>query len=153
MASILTKIITGVINTWDVAEAAIEKEWSAVTGKLPSSALPDAGATLSVLKQDASDAISAAASAEATYAPALAKTLESAADGALAVLLGGYSVPLIPLTNAGIDKIVSTGSAVLQSWAVSAKAGLAPATPTVTQAPTTQPITASVPLQSAPPGA
>lgn len=132
MASIITKILNGLVqiekvgeSIWNAAEAEIEKDWNAVKAALPASAQVNADAALADLKQAASDAITTAASAEAVYAPTLAKGIESVADSALAALLGGFSVPLIPVTNAGIDKLVDTATATLQSWALKAKATLA----------------------------
>lgn len=156
MASIITKILNGLVqiekvgeSIWNAAEAEIEKDWNAVKAALPASAQVNADAALADLKQAASDAITTAASAEAVYAPTLAKGIESVADSALAALLGGFSVPLIPVTNAGIDKLVDTATATLQSWALKAKSSLATNnTPTPGQktAPPTSQVGSAAPL-------
>lgn len=125
MTSIITKILTGAETVWDAIETEITNDWNKVKSALPASSQSGATAILSDLKQAASDAITTAAGAEAVYAPTLAKGIETVADNALAALLGGFSVPLIPVTNAGIDKLVDTGTATFQAWALKAKASLA----------------------------
>ena len=133
MTGIITQILNGAVKIFDVAETDIEAAIAKIKGALPASAQGDLVATATDLKQAASDALTTVASAEAAYAPTLAKVVEAAADDALGILLNGYSVPLIPLVNGGIDKIVDTATATLQAWAVSVKAQAA--TTTVVTAP------------------
>lgn len=125
--NIIAAIATKVETVWSAAEAAIDADFAKIEAALPASAAPNLAAVKSDLKQAASDALSTAASGAAPYAPALSKVLETAADAALAELTGGLSQPYNPLLNSGIDKIVADGLAMLQGWALSAKAAAAPA--------------------------
>lgn len=120
-ANIISQIWTGVVTTWDKAEAWIDTQVARVEAVLPGAASPIA----SDLKQLASDAVGAAAQAEATFEPALVTGIETLADAALTKVTGGLALPLVQMTNDGIANIAAKGQAAIQAWALKAQAALA----------------------------
>jgi hypothetical protein len=127
MTSIVTKIATGVVTLWDDIEKDIEADYDKIKGALPASAQADLAASVSDVKQGASDILSMAASAGSSILPTLATEGEKILDSALATYTNGAALPLVPLVNSGVDQIANAAVATINAWALKAKASLAPA--------------------------
>lgn len=125
--SILSKIVSGAVSLWNEIVTDIDADVAKVKAALPSSSIPGFEATISDIKQGASDALGAVAAGIKATTPAFISGIEALADTELTTQTNGVAVPLVPMTNKGIADIVNTGSAALQAWALKAAANLAPA--------------------------
>lgn len=135
--NIITAIYTGVVKDWTAAEAAIEALVAKVKSALPASATPQLAQAISDVKQLASDALTIADSGLSAVAPMLVGAVEKAADEALVTLTNGMALPLVPMTNKGIEDAAAVIVAAAKGWELKAKAGLAsnPASGTFTNSP------------------
>lgn len=124
--SVITNIVSGATKLWHEVVTDIEADAAKVRAALPSSALPNFDAAVSVIKQGASDAISLADSAFAGSAGRIAPAIEAALDAELVALTNGAALPLVPLVNDGVDKLDAFAVSVAHAWALKAKAALAP---------------------------
>lgn len=124
--SIISDIYNGVKKEWSVIAGDIEAMFAVVKSALPASAQGDIAAAQQELKQAASLALGAAVAGVVSFEPAFVKGLEASADGALAALTGGLSVPFNPLLNNGIEDVVAKGTAALQAWGLAQKANAVP---------------------------
>ncbi|HEX4197723.1 MAG TPA: hypothetical protein VHZ26_09790 [Caulobacteraceae bacterium] len=106
---------------------------------LPSSAVPAFDATVSDIKQGASDALGLVGSGLTGAEPALVAGVETALDNALGVATGGESLPLNPLVNAGITNLASLATSAVSAWLLKQQAALA----SPVAAPAAQPVAAS----------
>jgi hypothetical protein len=123
--SVISKIASGALTVWDDIEGVIDADAAKISKTLPASAQTTLAATVSDVKQGASDAISMLTTAGAAVLPTLAKDGEAVLDQALATYSNGVALPLVPMVNAGIDDIVSMAVAAAQAWGLKAKASLA----------------------------
>lgn len=85
----------------------------------------DAGAALAVVKQAASDAITAADTMVGRAAAPTALAVETALDAALAGLTHGASVALNPFVNDGVDALAKYVKDAADAWALKTKASIA----------------------------
>ena len=85
----------------------------------------DAGAALAVVKQAASDAITAADTMVGQAAAPATVAVETALEAALASLTHGGSVVLNPFVNDGVDALAKAVKDAADAWALKAKAALA----------------------------
>ena len=118
--NILTEIWTDAEKVWSSIATTIEGDVARVEA-----VLPGAAPVVADIKQAASDALGAVATAEATYEPTLVSALEGLADAALTKVTGGLALPLVPLTNSGIQDIANLGQKWFQAWALKTQASLA----------------------------
>jgi iron uptake system EfeUOB component EfeO/EfeM len=123
--SVISKIASGALTVWDDIEGVIDADAAKISKTLPASAQTTLAATVSDVKQGASDAISMLTTAGAAVLPTLAKDGEAVLDQALATYSNGVALPLVPMVNAGIDEIVGMAVAAAQAWGLKAKASLA----------------------------
>lgn len=126
--NIITQIAAGAVTAWHEIEADIEADVAKVKAALPASALPGFDATVSDIKQGASDTLSTASSSLGAAAPDMLKGLDALVDAAIATLTNGAATPLIPIVNMGLDKVEAMAIAAVQAKILKAKAGMA-ATP------------------------
>lgn len=125
MSSIISKIVSGVVTAWHDAEKEIDALALEVKNALPASAQPNLAAAISDVKQAASDALSIADSSLAGVAPVLVRGIETLADNALVSLTNGLALPLVPMTNKGIEDASALIIAAARAWELKAKASLA----------------------------
>ncbi len=123
--SVVSKIIHGVVTVWDAAEADVDAAFNAIKATLPASAQGALVADVAAVKQAASDALTFASGAAGDAEKTLAAGLEAALDAYLTTATNGAAVPLVPVVNTGIDSVGNLALGVVQSWLLSAKAGLA----------------------------
>lgn len=88
-------------------------------------------ATVSALKQGASNLVALADSELASHYDVMLASVTSAADVALAKVTGGLAIPAVPLMNQTIKDLAAAGKHALDVWALQSQAALNP--------PTTQP--------------
>ncbi|HEY2710072.1 MAG TPA: hypothetical protein VGI95_18655 [Caulobacteraceae bacterium] len=124
MANIISQIWNGAITLAEDAERDIEADIARIKTAFPPAATT-VDALAAVVKQGASDAIGALDTALAAAAPAVTKQIETAADGALTSATGGLALPLVGLTNAGVEAIENLIVSTANAWALKAKATLA----------------------------
>jgi hypothetical protein len=125
--NIISQIITGAKTVWNDIVADIENDAAKVKAALPASAVPDFNATISDLKQGASDALGLADAGLTGAEPALVAGLETALDNALGVATGGASLPLNPLVNAGLTNLATLATSTVNAWLLKQQAAMAPA--------------------------
>ena len=118
--NIITQIYSGAVKVWDTIVTDVQTDIAKVEA-----VLPGAAPVIADIKQLASDALGSAVNGVVTYEPALVSGLEGLADAALAKFSGGLALPLVEMTNAGIQKIVADGTAGFQAWALKQQAALA----------------------------
>lgn len=123
--SIIAQIFNGAVTVWDDVKADIEKDAAKIEAVLGGASSPGVAAVVTDIKQGASDALSTASAMVATYEPKFVTGLEALADAALSTYTGGLALPLVALTNEGIEKLSAAGASALQAWALKAKAALA----------------------------
>ena len=146
LVSVITGIWNKAVQDWTAAETWIDDRVKAIEAALPG-ATTVINTVVADAKQAASDAIGLADTMVDQWAPTLTTTLEGGADLALTKYTGGLAVPLIPMTNDAIDRIVSLGKDTLDSWALKAKASLAENNDNAAATPTSGP--GPVPTQAA----
>lgn len=123
--SILSELRKGNI-TWSQAESQVVAWGEKIIAGDPT--LTNAvGAVVSDIKQAASNAIGDADAAFVAFIGPATQGLEGALDTALAGYTHGFSLVLNPLINDTIDKIEAAAVAEANTWALKAKAALAPA--------------------------
>lgn len=121
--SILTELMHGKITFSQAAAKATAWAQSIIAGD---AVLTEAaGASLSIVKQAASDAITIGDTALATHAGPVADAVEAALETALSRATNGASVAFNPLIDAGIDQFVNVAVSAAHSWALEYKAKLA----------------------------
>ena len=86
-----------------------------------------AAATLSDIKQGASNAVEAADSALAAHCDGIVTGTEALLKGTLAKATGGVSVPFNPFISDGSDRLAAAVKAQADAWVLQAKAKLASA--------------------------
>ena len=118
--NIITQIYSGAVKVWDTIVTDVQTDIAKVEAVLPGSA-----PVIADIKQLASDALGSAVNGLVTYEPALVSGVEGLADAALTKFSGGLALPLVQMTNAGIQKIVADGTAGFQAWALKQQAVLA----------------------------
>lgn len=125
--SILTDLIHGRI---DFAQAASQAEqWAQKIVASNPTATQLAQASLSAVKQGASNMVALADTELAQHYSQIVAGIETAADAALNGATGGKALPAVPLVNGTIEQIAAAGKAALDTWAMQAKASLTPAQP------------------------
>jgi hypothetical protein len=132
--NIITQIITGVKTAWTDVENFIDGEAAKVVAVLPSSAVPGFNATISDLKQGASDALGTANTVITGGEPALVTAIEGALDTWLATATGGATLALNPLINSGLTDGAGLATSAVSAWLLKAQAALATNTPAVVPA-------------------
>lgn len=126
--SILTELMHGRITFAQAAKEATD--WAQSVIAKDAVLTQAAAATLTIVKQGASDAITIGDTALAQHAIPVADAVEAALETALAGATGGVSVVLNPLIDSGIDQFVNVAVAAAHAWALEYKAKLAtPAAP------------------------
>lgn len=123
--NVIASIFSGAVTLWHDAESAIEDLVAKVKAELPASANPGFDAAVSDLKQFASDALTTMDSGLAAVAPTIAAGAEKVLDDALVTMTNGLAVPLIPLTNKGVEDITALLVSIAHGWELKAKAALA----------------------------
>lgn len=120
--SILTELFEGKITFGQASEKATG--WAqALTSKDPALAAA-VGASLSIIKQGASNAIMLADTELGQYIHPAAVAVETALDAALAGATRGASLPFNPIVNSSIDQMAATVKAAADAWALQAKSNL-----------------------------
>ena len=122
--SILTDLLSKKI-TFSQAVSEVEA-WAAKILTGDPSLTSAVGAVVSGVKQAASDAVSDADQAFASFIGPATQALESDLDAALAGYTHGISLVFSPLINDIIDRIAAAAVAEANTWALKAKAALAP---------------------------
>jgi hypothetical protein len=125
--SILLDLIRGKIT---FATAATEAgQWAQKVVAANPQAQAFASASLSAVKQGASNAVALADTELADHYAQIVGAVEAGADAALSGATGGKALPAVPLVNATIEQIAAAGKAALDAWALQAKANLTPTQP------------------------
>lgn len=131
--SILTDLIHRKITFATAADEA--GQWAQKIVASNPQAQQFAAATLSAVKQGASNMIALADTELAQHYAQIVSGVETAADAALLGATGGKALPAVPLVNGTIEQIAAAGKSALDAWAMQAKASLAPAQPAPEQNP------------------
>lgn len=122
--SILTDLIHGKITfATAAAEAA---QWAQKVVAANPQAAQLAQATLSAVKQGASNMVALADTELAQHYAQIVASVEAGADAALMGATGGKALPAVPLVNGTIEQIAAAGKSALDAWALQAKASLTP---------------------------
>ena len=127
--TIIAQIVNGAETVWTNIETWIDAAAAKVKAALPASAIPNLTATVSDLKQTASDALGLANAGLTGGEPALVAGIEAALDGALAAATNGASVPFVPIVNQGLTNLASLATSTVSAWLLKNQAALAPAAP------------------------
>lgn len=129
--SIISLIVSGLekgaVTLWNDAESIINADVARVEAVLPASAKPLFAASVSIVKQGASDALTMGAGLVAAGAPAAIASVEAAADA----LLAAYTGPVAPVLTLGandlIDGVAAPLIAAVNAWVLKQKAAAAEA--------------------------
>src|SRR5579872_1173358 len=116
LGTIIGKIVTGAETLWSNIVGEIEADAAKVKAALPASAIPNFDATVSDLKQGASDALGLASAGLTGGEPELVAGIEAALDGALVAGTNGAAVPLVPLVNQGMSNLAALATHTVNAW-------------------------------------